>query len=192
MPDFGNFKNLTNVCYAFMFGGVIIAIITLLIVLTNGKYNPNLLIGNISGYGAIMTGILGLICVFMMNSSNLNVNKSFNMLYDNIAVIVQFILIIIILFFSISINIIFFDKISKNNVNDSYKWLLFVSILLLFAQFTILVNLITSFYTNNINTNTKNLLSNNVKVMVSLFISIINMVALVSATSNLIFFTTDG
>ena len=181
--------NLSNVCYAFMFAGIAITVIVILIVIGQGSYNKNLLIGTISGYATIITGVLGLICVIMMSMQNKGISRVIVSAYDNIAVIVQFILIIIILAYSVSINSIYFNKISENNVNDSYKWFLFISILLLFSQFIILLNLFQTIY-KPVNQAVKN--NNNIKIMISLFIALINVTILVTATQSLIFFTTDG
>ena len=181
--------NLSNVCYAFMFAGIAITVIVILIVIGQGSYNKNLLIGTISGYATIITGVLGLICVIMMSMQNKGISRVIVSAYDNIAVIVQFILIIIILAYSVSINSIYFNKISENNVNDSYKWFLFISILLLFSQFIILLNLFQTIY-KPVNQAVKN--NNNIKIMISLFIALINVSILVTATQSLIFFTTDG
>jgi hypothetical protein len=45
IPDMINIK---NVCYAFMFTGIAIIFITILVVISSGSYNRNLLIGTLS------------------------------------------------------------------------------------------------------------------------------------------------
>jgi len=126
-------------------------------------------------------------------SKSIGISLNMSTLYDNIAIIIQFLLIIIILAYSFTINSLYFDKISENNITESYKWLLFSSILLLFVQFVILVDLISSIYNTVSNTTvTKNILSNNVKVMISLFVAILNVTMLITASGNLAFFSTDG
>lgn len=197
-----NTMNIKNVCYAFMFTGIAIILITILIVISSGNYSRNLLIGTLSGYSTTTVGILGLIVLFMIIMTNkfdgisktIGISLNYSTLYDNIAIIIQFLLIIIILAYSFAINSIYFNKISENNVADSYKWLLFSSTLLLFVQFVILMNLIGSIYNtvSNTSTITKNILSNNVKVMIALFVAIINMTMLITASGNLVFFSTDG
>lgn len=191
--------NIKNVCYAFMFAGVAIILITVIIVISTGKFTRNLLIGTLSGYSTTTVGILGLIILFMIImsrkfegiSKTIGISLNVSSLYDNISIIIQFVLIIIILAYSFTINSLYFDKISQNNVNDAYKWLLFMSIWLLFVQFVILVKLIGSIYSTAA-TVTKTMLSNNVLVMVALFVSVINMTMLFTASGSLIFFSTDG
>ena len=191
--------NIKNVCYAFMFAGVAIILITTIIVISTGKFTRNLLIGTLSGYSTTTIGILGLIVLFMIImsrkfegiSKTIGLSLNVSTLYDNISIIIQFVLIIIILAYSFTINSLYFDKISQNNVNDAYKWLLFMSIWLLFVQFVILVKLIGSIY-STATVATKTMLSNNVLVMVALFVSVINMTMLFTASGSLIFFSTDG
>jgi hypothetical protein len=191
MSKFGDFKNIRNACYAFMFAGIFITFITILIAISNGVYTNNLLIGTISGYSTIIIGVAGLMCLFMMSVNYQDIANTIGTLYDNIAIIVQFILILVILGYSFFLNGTYFDKIIENRVNESYKWFLFISILLLFVQFIILVNLINTIY-NKSNINTKNMLSTNVQIIISLFVALLNMTALITSTQSLVFFSTDG
>lgn len=189
MTKLADFKNLKNVCYAFMFSGIVITLITLSIALSSG-YTTSLLIGTISGYTTVSVGLIGLMALFMMGV-NFQGDTSGVTVYDNIAIIVQFLIIIVILMYSFFMNGAYFNKISENNINDSYKWFLFISILLLFIQFAILVNLINSIY-NSAKPLVTNAITRNVQVVFSLIVAIINMTTLLTASQSLVFFSTDG
>ena len=189
MSKIADFKNLKNVCYAFMFSGIVITLITISIAISSG-YNNSLLIGTISGYTTVTVGLIGLMALFMMGV-NFQGGDTVATIYDNIAIIVQFLIIIVILIYSFFMNGAYFTKISENNINDSYKWFSFISILLLFVQFIILSNLINSIY-YSVKPAMKTYINKNVQIIFSLIVAIINMTTLLTASQSLVFFSTDG
>ena len=171
---------IKDLAYAFMFSGIFVSIITLYIVSTNHIYNPNALIGNISGYIAVTIGIICLYFSYSLGYSTLSNSNTYLLM----VIITQGVLVSFILLYTIYINTKYFNIISENKISDQYINSSLNSALLLLAQIWGIYTLLSS--------NTKTSVINNKLVVSLLIIFVINLWTLVTATNSLIFFSTDG
>ena len=179
---------MKDLAYAFMFSGVFVSIITLYIVSTNNVFNQNALIGNISGYSAVIIGFMCLYFSYGMGYSTLP-NSG---LYSLIVIITQSILVFFILVYTIYINSRYFTIISENKVSEQYISSSLNSALLLLVQIWGIYKLLSSNSNSNSNSNKNPNVMNNKLIVCLLIVFVINLWTLVTATNSLLFFSTDG
>jgi hypothetical protein len=177
MIDSNLFSNITNISYAFIFGGLIVVLMTV------GTYNQNAVIGTISGYAAATCATLLLSCLTYLNIVTGNRKPSWS---NIISVLVPFIVLFMIFGFSLALLSANFDKISQDKVGDYYRVFSYISVIFILIQ-VYMIHSATTLPVFRENGSINSLTS-----MKILLLAIVNIIVLVTTGVSLKYFSTDG
>lgn len=177
MLDQTLFTNIINICYAFIFGGLIVVLMTI------GTHNKNALIGTISGYAAATCATILLTGLTYTTIITGNRKPRWS---DIFSVLSPMLLLCIIFGFSLALVSVYFDAISQNKVSNYYGMFSNISVLFILIQVYIFY-LATSDTTFRENGNI-----NQVTSMKLLLLSVINILVLITEGISLKYFSTDG
>ena len=171
------FGNILNISYAFIFGGLII------VLMTTGTHNKNALIGTITGYSAAACATI--LIAGLIYSTIATGNKT-PQLTDILTTLTPMILLFVIFLFSLTLVSLYFDNISQNRVSDYYGMFSNMSVLFILIQVYIF------YQATSQKTFRENGYINRLTLMKLLLLSVINILILITEGVSLKYFSTDG
>jgi hypothetical protein len=171
------FGNIINICYAFIFGGLIVVLMTI------GTPNKNALIGTISGYAAATCATILLTGLTYTTIITGNKKPQWS---DILSVLSPMILLCIIFGVSLTLVSTYFDDISQNKVSNYYGIFANMSVLFILIQVYIFYSATTE------KTFRENGYLNKITSMKLLLLSVINFIILITEGVSLKYFSTDG
>ena len=173
-------KNINNISYSLLYGGLIVVMLTL------GSLNKDALSGTIGGYSASWIGILFLFALTYTNYSSSSIqNDSFS--WKTLGLIfLPYLILLGIIGYSLALIGIYFDNISSDRVSPYYSTFSYISIIFIFIQVYIFGKATsTSAFLEQGNINSLSL----VKLIL---LGVINIIVLISLGISLKYFSTDG
>jgi hypothetical protein len=177
MIDQQLFENILSISYSFIFGGLIIVLMTI------GTHNQSALIGTITGYSAAACATI--LISGLTYSTIANGNKT-PQISDILSALGPMILLFIIFLFSLTLVSVYFDNISQNKVSNYYGMFSNMSILFILIQVYIF------YLATNQKSFRENGYINKLTVMKLLLLSVINILILITEGVSLKYFSTDG
>ena len=173
-------KNISNVSYALLYGGLTIVLVTL------GTLNTNAVSGTICGYSSSTLAILFLLALTYTNYTDSSINSdSFSWKTLGLIFLPYFILLGV-LGYSLSLVSIYFDDIANDRISPYYKTFSYISIIFIIIQVYMFGKL----------TSTPAFLEkgviNSLTLVKLILLGLINILVLISQTISLKYFSTDG
>jgi len=173
-------KNISNISYALLYGGLAIVMFTM------GTLNTNAVSGTIGGYSSSTLAILFLLALTYTNYTDSSINNnSFSWKTLGLIFLPYFILLGI-LGYSLSLISIYYDDIVNDRVSPYYKTFSYISVIFIFIQVYIFGKITSTpafLETGSINS---------LSLVKLLLLGLINILVLISQAISLKYFSTDG
>jgi hypothetical protein len=173
-------KNINNISYSLLYGGLIIVLLTL------GTLNKSAVSGAIAGYSASWIAILFLFSLTYTNYSSSSIkNNSFS--WKTLGLIfIPYLILLGIIGYSLTLIGVYFDNISSDRVSPYYVTFSYISTIFIIIQVYIFGNITST------NAFTKDGTINSLSLVKLILLGVINILVLISLGISLKYFSTDG
>ena len=173
-------KNINDVSYALLYGGLVVIFFTI------GSLNSNAVSGTIGGYSTAVMAILFLLALTYTNYTSTSINNNTFSWKTLGLIFLPYLLLLGILGYSLSLVSIYFDDIANDRVSPYYKTFSYISIIFIIIQVYIFGK------TTSTSAFLEKGVINSLSLVKLILLGVINILVLISLAISLKYFSTDG